>query len=139
MHAGGSSGCDRASAPANMFDFGASSPSHPSCRCTEYLLRISDLEGRLSLMKRQAQIALDKANKSCGYMKHISTLEDKVSGLVARIVHLDECDSFLVGIVESVCEMLRCMVPCSLSLFSFPPLLWVNIFSCLRYLPGPCW
>jgi hypothetical protein len=33
-----------------------------------------------------------------------------VSDLVARIVHLEECDSFLVGIVESVCEMLRCKV-----------------------------
>jgi hypothetical protein len=58
---------------------------------------ILDLEGRLSLMKCQAKIALDKASKSCGLMKHISTLEDKVSGLVARIVHLEECDSFLVG------------------------------------------
>jgi hypothetical protein len=57
-------------------------------------------------MKRQAQIALDKVRKSCGFIKQISTLEDKVSGLVARIVHLEECDSFLVGIVESVCEML---------------------------------
>jgi hypothetical protein len=56
-------------------------------------------------MKRQAKIALDKASKSCGFMKQISTLEDKVSGLVAKIVHLEECDSFLIGIVESVCEM----------------------------------
>jgi hypothetical protein len=39
-------------------------------------------------------------------MKQISILEDKVSGLVARIVHLEECDSFLIGIIESVCEML---------------------------------
>jgi hypothetical protein len=91
------------------------------------------------LMKRQAKIALDKAGKSCGFMKPISTLEDKVSGLVARIVHLEECDSFLVGIVESVCEMLRCKVSCSLSLFPFTPLLWVNIISCLRYLPEPRW
>jgi hypothetical protein len=139
VHAGGSSGRDRASSPANIFDSGASLPPHPFCRCTEYSLRISDLEGRLSLMKHQAQIALDKASKSCGFMKQISTLEDKVSGLVARIVHLEECDSFLVGIVESVCEMLRCKVPCSLFLFPFPPLLWVNIFSYLRYLPRPCW
>jgi hypothetical protein len=72
--------------------------------------RISDLEGRLSLMKRQAKTALDKASKSCSLMKQISVLEDKVSGLVARIVHLEECDSFLVGIVESICEMLRCKV-----------------------------
>jgi hypothetical protein len=80
-------------------------------------------------MKRQAQIALDKASKSCSFMKQISTLEDKVSGLVAKIVHLEECDSFLVGIIESVCEMLQCKVPCSLSLFPFTPLLLANTFS----------
>jgi hypothetical protein len=106
MHAGGSSGRDRASSPVNIFDSGASLPPHPSCRCIEYSLRISDLEGHLSLMKRQAQMAMDKASKSCGFMKQISILEDKVSGLTARIVHLEECDSFLVGIIESVCEVL---------------------------------
>jgi hypothetical protein len=61
-------------------------------------------------MKHRAKIALDKARKSCSLMKQISVLEDKVSGLVARIVHLEECNSFLVGIVESVCEMLQCKV-----------------------------
>jgi hypothetical protein len=75
-HVGGSSGRDRASSPANMFDSGASLPPRPSCQCTEYSLRISDLEGRLSLMKRQAKLALDKASKSCGFMKQISVLED---------------------------------------------------------------
>jgi hypothetical protein len=122
-----------------MFDSRASLPPRSSYRCSEFLLRISDLEGRLPLMKRQATIALDKASKSCGFMKQIATLEDKMSGLVARIVHLEEYDSFLVGIVEAVCEMLRCKIPCSLSLFPFSLLLWVNIFSCLRYLLGPCW
>jgi hypothetical protein len=62
-------------------------------------------------MKRQARTALDKASKSCGLMKQISVFEDKVLGLVAKIVHLEECDSFLVGIVESICEMLQCKVP----------------------------
>jgi hypothetical protein len=51
-----------------------------------------------------------------------------VSGLIAKIVHLEECDSFLIGIIESVCEMLRCKVPCSLSLFPFIPLLLANTF-----------
>jgi hypothetical protein len=74
-------------------------------------------------MKRQAKIALEKASKSCDFMKQISTLEDKVSGLTARIVHLEECDSFLIGIIESVCEMLRCKVSCSLSHFPFTPLI----------------
>jgi hypothetical protein len=80
-------------------------------------LRILDLESRLSLLKRQAQIDLDKASKSCGFMKQISILEDKVSVLMAKIVHLEECDSFLIGIVESAYEMLRCEVPCSLYCF----------------------
>jgi hypothetical protein len=79
-------------------------------------------------MKRQAQIAMDKASKSCGFMKLISTLEDKVSGLMAKIVHLEECDSFLVGIVESFCEMLRCKVHCSLSLFPSIPLFLADAF-----------
>jgi hypothetical protein len=53
-------------------------------------LRISNLEGRLSLLKRQAQMAIDKASKSCGFMKQISKLEDKVSGLTTQVVHLEE-------------------------------------------------
>jgi hypothetical protein len=117
MHVGGSPGRDRVPSPVNMFDSGIASPPHSSCRCKEYTLRISDLESRLSLMKRQAQIALDKASKSCGFMKQISVLEDKVSGLMAKVMHLEECDSFLIDIVESVCEMLRCEVPCSLFCF----------------------
>jgi hypothetical protein len=129
MHAGGSPGRDRASSPVNIFDSGASLPPHPSCQCTEYSLRILDLEGLLSLMKRQSQMAINKASKYCGFMKQISKLEDKVSGLTAQIVHLEECDSFLVGIVESVCEMLRCKVPCNLPLFPFTPLLVANDFS----------
>jgi hypothetical protein len=69
VHAGGSPSRGRDSPPANMFDSGAPTPPCSSCRCTEYSSRISDLEGRLSLMKRQATIALDKASKSCGFMK----------------------------------------------------------------------
>jgi hypothetical protein len=108
VHAGGSSGHDRAPSPINMFDSGTALPPCSSCRCKEYSLRIADLEGRLSLMKCQAKLALDKASKFCGFMKQIYVLEDKVSGLMAKIVHLKECDYFLIGIVESVCEMLRC-------------------------------
>jgi hypothetical protein len=106
MHAGGSSGRDQAPSPADAFDSGLASPPRSSCRCKEYALRILDLESRLSLAKRQAQMAMDKASKSYGFMKQMSILEDKVSGLTARVVHLEECDSFLVGIVESACELL---------------------------------
>jgi hypothetical protein len=47
---------------------------------------------------------------------------------MAKMVHLEECDSFLIGIVESVCEMLQCKVPCSLTFFSLIPLLLANTF-----------
>jgi hypothetical protein len=38
--------------PADAFHSRVPSPPRSPCRCTEYLSRISDLEGRLSLMKR---------------------------------------------------------------------------------------
>jgi hypothetical protein len=84
----------------------ASTPSVPRSyyQCAEYLSRIADLEGRLSLMKRQASTAMAQASKSYGLMKQVSVLEDKLSGSVAEVMHLKECDSFLVEFIESACE-----------------------------------
>jgi hypothetical protein len=53
-------------------------------------------------------MAMDKASKACGLTKRISILDDKVSSLMARIVHHEECNSFVLGIIESAREMLRC-------------------------------
>jgi hypothetical protein len=106
--AGGSLSRDRDSPRANMFDYGVPSPPRFPCRCAEYLPRISKLEGRLSLLKRQAKSALDQAGKSYGLMRQVSMLEDKVSHLVAQVRHLKECDSYLVEIIESTCEQLKC-------------------------------
>jgi hypothetical protein len=108
--AGGSMGHGHDSPPADAFHSRIPSPY----RCTEYLSRISDLEGRLSLMKRQAKTALDQAGKSYGLMRQISILEDKVSGLVAQVTHLKECDSFLVDFIESACKQLKCKFPADL-------------------------
>jgi hypothetical protein len=47
---------------------------------------------------------MDQASKSYGLMKQVSILEDKVSGLVAQVMHLKEYDSFLVDFIESACE-----------------------------------
>jgi hypothetical protein len=51
-------------------------------QCTEYSLRISDLEVRLTLAKRQAQMAFDRASQTSALMKQVSTLSDK--GIVNR-------------------------------------------------------
>jgi hypothetical protein len=106
MSAGELSGHGQAPFSADAFNSGASSRPRPCCRCAEYSSRIADLESRLTLAKCQAQMAMNKAGQFCGFMKQISILEDKVSGLTAKIVHLEECDSFLVCIVESACELL---------------------------------
>jgi hypothetical protein len=119
MRAGELSVRGQAPFSADAFDSGASSPPRPSCRCIEYSSRIADLESRLTLSKHQAQMAMDKASKSYGFMKQISILEDKVSSLTAKIVHLEEYDSFLVGIVESACELLRCKSSCHFPLWLF--------------------
>jgi hypothetical protein len=110
---------NRDHAPSSAHEFGSSvsSPPRRCCQCAEYSSRISDLEARLTLAKRQAQIAFDKASKTSGLMKQVSILDDKVSSLMAKIVHHKECDSFVIGIIESACEMLRCKVPCDSSFF----------------------
>jgi hypothetical protein len=108
-------GCDvetleleRGSLPTNILDSGVPSGHHPSCRCIEHLSRIADLEGRLSLLKRQARTAMDQAGKSFGLLKKVSSLESQVSDLMAKIVHLEKCDAFLIGVIESACEQLQC-------------------------------
>jgi hypothetical protein len=97
-------------APSSAHMFGSQISSTPSrcSRCAEYSSRVSDLEARLTLAKRQAQMAIDKASKASGYMKQISSLDEKASSLTAKIVHNEECESFILGIIESACEMLRC-------------------------------
>jgi hypothetical protein len=94
--------------PANISDSGLLSSPYSPGRCAEHLSRIADLEGRLSLLKHQAKNAADQAGKSFGLMNQVSSLESPVSDLMAQIVHLEERDAFLVGIIESAFEQLQC-------------------------------
>jgi hypothetical protein len=60
------------------------------------------------LLKRQAKAAVDQAGKSFGLMKQVSSLESQVAGLMAKILHLEKCNSFLIAIIESACKQLQC-------------------------------
>jgi hypothetical protein len=69
-------------------------------------------------------------------MKRLSSLENQVSGLMAKILHLEECNSFLIAIIESACEQLQCKfleAPLCFLLCSYH-------FSCYNffYSPGAC-
>jgi hypothetical protein len=89
-------------------------------------------------MKRQAKTAMNQASKSYGLMKQVSILENKVSGLVARVMHLEECDSFLVDFIESACEQLKCKCPADYlknfaAIFAFHPLMNLRLLgTCLH-------
>jgi hypothetical protein len=122
---GGSMGRGRDSPPADAFYSRVPSSPRSPCRCTEYLLRISDLEGRLSLMKCQVKTAMDQADKSYGLMRQVSAFEDKVSGLVAQVMHLKECDSFLIEFIEPACEQLKCEFSADLLKFLAASLVFV--------------
>jgi hypothetical protein len=87
-------------------------------------------------MKRQAKTAMDQASKSYGLMKQVSVLEDKVSGLVTQVMHLKECDSFLVEFIESACEQLKCKFPAYLLEFLAATFVFCILMS-LR-LPRTC-
>jgi hypothetical protein len=100
---------------ARMFGSMISSPSSRCNQCTEYSLRISDLEAHLTSAKQQAQMAFDKASKTSILTKQVSNLDDEVSSLTAKILHHKQCNSFILGIIESACEMLRCKFPFDLS------------------------
>jgi hypothetical protein len=69
VYASGLLNRDRDSPPANVFGSGVPFPSRSPYRCAEYLSRILYLEGRLSLMKRQAKSALDQAGRSYSLMR----------------------------------------------------------------------
>jgi hypothetical protein len=43
---------------------------------------------------------MDQVGKSFGLLKKVSSLESQMSDLMAKIVHLEECDAFLIGIIE---------------------------------------
>jgi hypothetical protein len=100
---------------ASMFNSMISLPPSRCGQCAEYSSRISDLEARLTLVKRQARMAFDKASRTSNLTKQVSILDDKVSSLTAKILHHEECNSFVLGIIESACEMLRCKFPFDLS------------------------
>jgi hypothetical protein len=117
--------CGPAPSSAHTFSSTISSPSSRCSQCAEYSSRISDLEARLTVAKLQAQMAFDKASKTSNLTKQVSILDDKVSSLTAKILHHEECNSFVLSIIESTYEMLRCKFPFDLYSSPFAPLLFL--------------
>jgi hypothetical protein len=83
-------------------------------------------------------MAIKKASQASGYMKKISSLEEKVSRLTAQVLHNEECESFILGIVKSACELLRCEFSFDAFFVSLCTAIFVTPLAIYRYLFGLC-
>jgi hypothetical protein len=49
---------------------------------------------------------MEQAEKSSNLLKKVSSLEDQMSILMAKIVQLEECDIYMTEIIKTACEQL---------------------------------
>jgi hypothetical protein len=54
---------------------------------------------------------MDQATKSLVLLKKISSLEEQMSILVAKIAQLEEWYVYITKIIELACEQLQCKLP----------------------------
>jgi hypothetical protein len=50
---------------------------------------------------------MEQAEKSSDLLKKVSSLEDQMSILMAKIVQLEKCDIYMTEIIEIACEQLQ--------------------------------
>jgi hypothetical protein len=54
---------------------------------------------------------MDQGAKSSSLLKKVSSLEEQMSILVAKIAQLKEWDIYITEIIESACKQLQCKLP----------------------------
>jgi hypothetical protein len=106
--------------------------------CAEHLSTIVDLESRVTILKHQTMNAMDQAKKSSALSQKLSSLENQMSILMAKIAHLEECDLYMTEIIEEASEQLSCKL---LGAPSFLVDILLYCFDCSlpRHLLGPYW
>jgi hypothetical protein len=120
-----------AQAPEDFFE------PYSTDRTAEYIYRIADLEGRLDSSKKQTTVAMRQAEKSAALSQKVSLLEDQVSALIAKVVHLEECDLYMIEVLEAATGQLSCKLskaPCFRVVplcCSHPFFAWAYVWSLL--------
>jgi hypothetical protein len=77
-------------------------------RCAEHLSRIVDLEERVKVLKQHIIAAMEQAKKSAALYQKVSSLEGQLSALMAKVIHLEECDLYMTDIIEAAIEQMSC-------------------------------
>jgi hypothetical protein len=47
---------------------------------------------------------MEQAKKSSDLLKKVSSLEDQMSILIAKIVQIEECDVYMTEIIKTACD-----------------------------------
>jgi hypothetical protein len=115
-------------------------PSKPDLpnHWAEHLSRIVDLEGRLSSLKHQTRTAMEQAKKSSDLLKKVSSLEDQMSILIAKIVQLKECDVYMTEIIKTACDNSNVSWSEPTSIFFVVFCFELSLLLLPRYLLGSC-
>jgi hypothetical protein len=61
--------------------------------------------------------AMEQAERSSDSPKKVSSLEEQMSILMAKIVQLEERDIYMTKIIKTTCEQLQCKLPEPSSVF----------------------
>jgi hypothetical protein len=67
-----------------------------------------DLEDQVKILKKQIISVMDQAEKSNALSQKVSSLEDQLSALMAKILQLEDGDLYITKINEAASEQLVC-------------------------------
>jgi hypothetical protein len=77
-------------------------------RTAEYVHRITDLEGRVKMLKRKVIIYMEQAEKSSVLSRTVSLLEGQLSSLWSKITSVEDGDFYMTEILEAASDQLNC-------------------------------
>jgi hypothetical protein len=106
--------------------------------CAEHLSQIADLEEWVKVLKQQITTAMEQAKKSAALSQKVSSLEGQLSALIAKVVHLEECDLYMTEIIKAASEQLSCKFLRAPRVFLLILFLYYADHPVPRYLLGSC-
>jgi predicted nucleic acid-binding Zn-ribbon protein len=74
----------------------------------EHRSRIADFEEQVKVLKQQIIAAMEQAKKSAALSQKVSSFEGQLSALMAKVVHLEECDLYMTEIIKAASQQLSC-------------------------------
>jgi hypothetical protein len=104
----------------------------------EHRSQIADLEEQVKVLKQQIIAAMEQAKKSAALSQKVSSFEGQLSALMAKVVHLEECDLYTTEIIKAASQQLSCKLLGAPRVFLSIFFLYYADHPLPRYLLGSC-